>query len=104
VNEIPLNELNSGYAALDEPQPHRTKPPVGGVPLFPNLSPAEPVSRSYSADPLSNSEPLYAQVNKASKRRNDASNDSVMVSGGHPGMHLNRDGGGSGANGADSWV
>ncbi|BFZ04803.1 hypothetical protein BsWGS_07842 [Bradybaena similaris] len=102
VNDIPLNELNSGYAALDEPQPHRTKPPVGGVPLFPNLSPVDPVSHVYSGDPMAGSEPLYAQVNKGSKRRNDASSDSVMVAGGQPGMHLSRDG--AGGNGADSWV
>lgn len=45
---IPLRDLGSGYAAVEEHPPSyndykRSKPPVGGVPLFPNL---EPVSRT----------------------------------------------------------
>lgn len=39
MNDLAANDLSPGYAPLDEPRPHRTKAPVGGVPLFPNLTP-----------------------------------------------------------------
>ncbi|GFR67311.1 armadillo repeat protein deleted in velo-cardio-facial syndrome-like protein [Elysia marginata] len=105
--EVPLHDMSSGYAPLDEPRPHRTKPPVGGVPLFPSLSPAEPSSPPYggggSMDHLSGPEPLYAQVNKGSRRRMDQYMDSGPRSGSpHGSLQHNLDDGGGG--GADSWV
>ncbi|KAH9491479.1 Catenin delta-2 [Bulinus truncatus] len=92
LQDMPPNDISPGYAPLDEPRPHRNKPPVGGVPLFPNLAPAES-SPMYGGD---SSEPLYAQVNKGnSQRRNDP------YAGSTGGLHHNMDGGGGGA---DSWV
>ena len=38
--DVMMNDLAPGYAPLDEPRPHHNnKPPIGGVPLFPNLPP-----------------------------------------------------------------
>ena len=37
--DIPLTEIGPGYTPIDEPRQPRSKPPVGGVPLFPNLPP-----------------------------------------------------------------
>ncbi|GFO33524.1 catenin delta-2-like protein [Plakobranchus ocellatus] len=99
--DIPLNDMSSGYAPLDEPRPHRTKPPVGGVPLFPNLSPSEPYGDN--GDHMSGPEPLYAQVNKGGRRRLDPYQDPVPRTGSpHGSLHQSIDGGGGG--GADSWV
>ncbi|RUS70940.1 hypothetical protein EGW08_021297 [Elysia chlorotica] len=106
--EVQLQDMSSGYAPLDEPKPHRTKPPVGGVPLFPTLSPAEPSSPPYSGgsvDHLSGQEPLYAQVNKGGRRRMDPYMDSGPRTGSpHGSLQHNLDDGGGGGGGADSWV
>ncbi|XP_055898976.1 splicing regulator ARVCF-like isoform X3 [Biomphalaria glabrata] len=95
LQDMTPNDISPGYAPLDEPRPHRTKPPVGGVPLFPNLTPAEPPSPMYGSDPQAMSEPLYAQVNKGSSQRR---NDPYLGSSG--GLHQSS----GGVGGADSWV
>ncbi|XP_064602948.1 catenin delta-2-like isoform X3 [Liolophura sinensis] len=89
---IPMREIGSGYAAVEDHPPSyndykRSKPPVGGVPLFPNLEPGASV-------PEEPREPLYAQVNKSGRRRPEE--------GGAP-AHLMLEGG-AGQGGADSWV
>ncbi|XP_071099769.1 splicing regulator ARVCF-like isoform X8 [Haliotis cracherodii] len=87
-DDIPMTDLGPGYAPLEEPQPppHRNKPPVGGVALFPNMQ-QEPADQS--------GEPLYAKVNKKGQRRNDdyVHSSKVML-----------DAGGGPQGGADSWV
>ncbi|XP_059170841.1 splicing regulator ARVCF-like isoform X2 [Physella acuta] len=93
MTDLAANDLSPGYAPLDEPRPHRTKAPVGGVPLFPNLTPAEPATLQ--------SEPLYAQVNKGNRRRNDPYDSQMLNTGSTTGIHHNMDGSGGGA---DSWV
>ncbi|CAL1535445.1 unnamed protein product [Lymnaea stagnalis] len=107
LQDMPLNDISPGYAPLDEPRPHRSKPPVGGVPLFPNLLPAESASPMYGSNPQAVSEPLYAQVNKGSRRRNDLYDSHAVHMGSSGGIHHSMDssgGGGGGAGGADSWV
>ncbi|XP_041366101.1 catenin delta-2-like isoform X2 [Gigantopelta aegis] len=95
VEDIPLTEIGPGYTPIDEPRQHRTKPPVGGVPLFPSVPPSEPTPPDlYSDDPSSPPEPLYAQVKKGNRRRNDDyvhTNKLMLDSSGPEG-------------GADSWV
>lgn len=36
MDDIPLSDLGPGYAPIDDQHNRRNKPPVGGVPLFPN--------------------------------------------------------------------
>ncbi|KAL5007230.1 hypothetical protein ScPMuIL_016036 [Solemya velum] len=91
-DDLQMQDLGPGYAPIEEQRPPRTKPPVGGVPLFPNLPPSP-----QSSQPHPSNEPLYAQVKKGNRhRQNDPgpplSNSRVMLD----------EGGGQG--GADSWV
>lgn len=34
-----MQDLGPGYAPIEDQRPPQIKPPVGGVPLFPNLTP-----------------------------------------------------------------
>lgn len=42
-----MQDMGPGYAPIDDDRPRRTKPPVGGVPLFPNLQPVCMIICSY---------------------------------------------------------
>ncbi|KAL3842925.1 hypothetical protein ACJMK2_020899 [Sinanodonta woodiana] len=88
VDEIPMSDIGPGYAPIVE-RNHRVKPPVGGVPLLPNLPP----SQLQPPSNMSPNEPLYAMVQKGNRRRPD--------DGGPPGYSATQDGG---PQGADSWV
>lgn len=98
MDEIPMTDLGPGpgYAPIEEQHNRRNKPPVGGVPLFPNLQPPSP--QDYPAHQKDvhepGHEPLYAQVKKGHKRPEDDLNPN----------HMMLDGSGGPQGGADSWV
>ncbi|CAC5362734.1 CTNND2 [Mytilus coruscus] len=100
MDEIPMTDLGPSYAPIEEQHNRRNKPPVGGVPLFPNLQPASPQDypphQQDRLEPQSGHEPLYAQVKKGHKRPEDdiVSPNNVML----------ESGGGGPPGGADSWV
>jgi hypothetical protein len=91
--DIPMSHLGPasdmpapGYATIESGRNERREDyrPPGGVPLFPNL-PAGTQEPQPQVDPK---EPLYAQVNKQGRKRQD----HMMLEGG------------PGEGGADSWV
>ena len=102
IDEIPMTDLGPGYAPIEEQHNKRNKPPIGGVPLFPNLQPVSsqdiqdyPPPHQQDGGHELGHEPLYAQVKKGHKRPED---DIVNPN------HVMLEAGGSPQGGADSWV
>lgn len=42
-----MTDLGPGYAPIEEQHNRRNKPPIGGVPLFPNLQPVVSMHSNY---------------------------------------------------------